>query len=65
VVWDSGVPPPPTTNTPPRSGRDPHSDPRSEVSSRVQKSEFLKVGGHVVDVCGTKPCYAQGYTGTP
>jgi hypothetical protein len=64
VIWDSGSPTPPPTNTPPRAGRDPHSDPRSEPSARVQKSEFLKVGGQVVDVCGPKPCYARGYTGT-
>jgi len=29
VVWDSGSPAPPTTNTAPTEGRDPHSDPRS------------------------------------
>ena len=63
VVWDSGSPPPPTTNTPPTEGADPHSHPRSDVKARLQKSEFLKVGGQVVDVCGATPCYANGYTG--
>jgi hypothetical protein len=63
VIWDSGSPPPPTTNTPPRDGRDPHSDPRNEPAARVQKSEFLTVDGKVVDVCGGGPCFARGYTG--
>jgi hypothetical protein len=64
VMWDSGSPPSPTTNTPPRDGRDPHGDPRSEPSARRQKSEFLRVGGSLIDVCEGRPCYAHGYTGT-
>ena len=31
--------------------------------ARAQKSEFLKIGGRVVDTCGAGPCYANGYTG--
>jgi hypothetical protein len=65
VVWDSGSPTPPTTNTPPRSGADPHGHPRNTPAARVQKSEFLKIDGKVVDVCAGKPCYANGYTGAP
>ncbi|GAA1299867.1 hypothetical protein [Saccharothrix xinjiangensis] len=60
VVWDSGTPAPPTTNTPPTEpehGRDPHSDPRSSVDARRQKAAFL-TGGVVVDVCGGAPCTA-------
>ena len=64
VVWDSGQPTPPTTNTPPTAGSDPHSHPRNSAAARLQKSEFLKVGGAVVDVCGSEPCYANGYSGT-
>lgn len=56
VMWDSGTPAPPITNTPNRGGDDPHSDPRSTVAARVQKSEFLKINGRVVDVCGGNPC---------
>ena len=65
VVWDSGSPTPPTTNTPPRPGADPHGHPRNTPSARDQKSEFLKIDGKVVDVCAGKPCYANGYTGAP
>ena len=65
VVWDSGSPTPPTTNTPPRDGADPHSHPRNDPKARLQKSEFLKVNGAVVDTCGPTPCYANGYTGLP
>jgi hypothetical protein len=74
VMWDTGpvrtvgtetqgTSAPPATNTPNRIGDDPHDNPRSTPSARVQKSEFLKVGGAVVDVCGGKPCYATPYTG--
>ena len=74
VMWDTGplrtvgtetqgTDPPPATNTPNRSGDDPHDNPRATPSARVQKSEFLKVGGAVVDVCGGRPCFAAPYTG--
>ncbi len=58
-----GTPPPPTTNTPPQSGEDPHEWPRRSPLAQEQKSEFLKPGGAVVDVCGGKPCYAGAWTG--
>jgi hypothetical protein len=75
VLWDSGplrpdgmggllgTPPAPITNTPPRLGLDPHEHPRREASARLQKSEFLRIGGRVIDVCGDRPCYAGGWTG--
>ena len=58
VVWDSGptVAVPPTTNTPPTAGHDPHEDPRSTPSARTQKSDFLQPNGLVVDVCAGAPC---------
>jgi hypothetical protein len=56
IVWDSGAATPPTTNTAPSTGADPHGDPRSSSAARVQKSEFLKIGGAVVDVCSGAPC---------
>jgi hypothetical protein len=58
VMWDSGTPAPPITNTPNRGGSDPHSRPRSTPAARLQKSEFLKLDGRVVDVCGGKACHA-------
>jgi hypothetical protein len=75
VIWDSGplrpdglggvlgTPAPPTTNTPPREGKDPHELPRREAAGRLQKSEFLQVGGQVIDVCNGHPCYDGGWTG--
>jgi hypothetical protein len=74
VMWDTGpirtvgtdtegTDPPPVTNVPNRSGDDPHENPRATPSARVQKAEFLKVGGAVVDVCGGRPCFAAPYTG--
>lgn len=39
-------------------GADPHSCPRNNASARVQKSEFLKTGGMVTDVCGGAACEA-------
>jgi hypothetical protein len=59
VIWDSGAPAPPTVNLAPREGRDPHGDPRSDPDARVQKSEFLRSDGAVIDVCGG-PCVAGG-----
>jgi len=56
VLWDTGIPAPPTTNTPPREGRDPHGAPRASPVARRQKSEFLRIGGSVIDVCDGGPC---------
>lgn len=55
VIWDSGTPAPPTVNAAPRGIRDPHEDPRNDPRARLQKSEFLRTNGAVVDVCGG-PC---------
>jgi hypothetical protein len=65
VVWDSGTPSPPTTNTPPSEpayGEDPHSDPRNTVAARVQKAVFLRTG-LVADVCGGAPCRTDAAPG--
>ncbi len=58
VLWDSGSPAPPPGNVPPRTGVDPHEDPRASKAARAQKSAFLQVDGTVIDVCGGRPCTA-------
>jgi hypothetical protein len=58
-----GTPPPPITNTPPSSGEDPHEWPRRSKLARQQKSGFLAPQGAVLDVCGSRPCYAGAWTG--
>jgi hypothetical protein len=73
VVWDSGNVQSPPANVPPfvndnpelqpcpaGRGGDPHECPRRETSARLQKSEFLRSGGSVVDVCGGMSCLAPG-----
>ena len=42
VLWDTGIPAPPTTNTPPREGRTRTERPRASPLARRQKSEFLR-----------------------
>jgi hypothetical protein len=59
VFWDTNrTPPPPAGNVPPREGQDPHEYPRRSKAARIQKSEFLRPGGRIVDVCGGAPCSA-------
>ncbi len=68
VVWDTGplrgtegTAPPPITNTPPRLGRDPHGLTGREPLAQLQFSEFLD--GVLIDVCGSSPCRAAGWSG--
>jgi hypothetical protein len=68
VAWDIGplrgslgTPVPPITNTPPRLGVDPHGLTGREPSAQDQFAAFID--GAFIDVCGAKPCYAQGWTG--
>ena len=56
-----GTPAPPITNTPPRLGRDPHGVTGREPLAQLQFSEFID--GAFLDVCGSSPCYAAGWTG--
>jgi len=69
VVWDigpldntfnDGTPASPTGNTPPKLGQDPHGDPRKEVSSGIQRYDFL-IRDRFTDVCGGRPCFARDY----
>ncbi len=73
VYWDSGNPPPPVSNVPPREGppvpglatcaarrrQDPHECPRRQPEARLQKSLFLMPDGAVFDTCGGAPCVAD------
>jgi hypothetical protein len=47
---DQTTPPPPTGNTPPNDGDDPHECPRREAVGRCQKSNFLAPNGRLVAV---------------
>jgi hypothetical protein len=59
IIWDSGNPAPFTDYRPPRDAiGDPHGKPRNQTNARVQKSEFLRPGGLVVEVCGGLVCLA-------
>jgi hypothetical protein len=67
VIWDGGpgqVQPPPVGNIAPQDttkNQDPHEFVRSSPLARVQKSEFLRPGGAVFDVCAGKPCRTYNY----
>jgi hypothetical protein len=63
TMWDSGSPTPPTTETPPSAGQDPHEHPRNTPAARAMKAAFLAVDGVVTNTCAPHPCYANGYTG--
>lgn len=58
VVWDSGAALSPIENVPPRTGEDPHGDPRASAQAQQQKSQFLRSGGTLIDVCGGSFCTA-------
>ena len=61
VIWDSGNPAPPLGNvapTEPAYGEDPHENPRRTPAAQLQKSEFLKPNGTLIDTCSGAPCVA-------
>jgi hypothetical protein len=63
VYWDAGAGftgVTPAADVPPRGGRDSHFVPRQTVAARQQKSDFLKVGGSVVETCTPgAPCVGE------
>ena len=73
VVFDSGpvtpanpqgTPPPPTTNTPPSIGQDPHEFPRRTQEARTMKDQFLRIGGRLQTApCGGGVCHSNGWPG--
>ncbi len=59
-----GTPPPPTTNTPPDTGQDPHEYPRRTAEAREMKDQFLRIGGRLTEPpCGGGVCRANGWGG--
>ncbi len=56
VFFDSGNPNPPLSNTPSDEGGDPHSHPRTDELSGVQRLHFLTTG-EVIDVHAGQPYY--------
>jgi len=58
-----GTEPPPFTNTPNRSGEDPHSLPRATPAEQQLVSDFF--GGAIpkTDNCNKGPCYSGSFTG--
>ncbi|HXA30168.1 MAG TPA: hypothetical protein VN193_15635 [Candidatus Angelobacter sp.] len=59
-----GTNPPPTSDTPNRSGSDPHEAPRRAPWGQVQKSAFLSGGGRVTNPQpGGAPYFAWGWDG--
>ncbi|RFU39041.1 hypothetical protein DZF91_24495, partial [Actinomadura logoneensis] len=55
VIWDSGTPAPPLTNTPNTAGSDPHGDTRGSAEAMSQVATFLATG-RIVDTCAGRPC---------
>jgi hypothetical protein len=73
IVFDSGpvtpanpqgTPLPPTTNTAPSAGQDPHEFPRRTQEARTMKDQFLRVGGRLqTPPCGGGVCHSNGWAG--
>ncbi len=60
VVWDFGTPAPPTANTPPREGEDPHGKLSGVPQALALVAAFIQPHGIVLDVCGDQPCASPG-----
>ena len=58
-----GTDAPPPSDTPNRTGEDPHEAPRRAHCGQLQKSDFLAVGGAVTLPCGSGPYYSWGWNG--
>ncbi|MEO6699140.1 MAG: Calx-beta domain-containing protein [Paraperlucidibaca sp.] len=49
IVYDGGrTPTPPSDNTPPFAGADPHEYPRNTIEARCQKARFMRTDGAVI-----------------
>ncbi len=74
VYWDGGpldwspglgTNPPPLTNTPNTSGKDPHGLPRATPAEQQMVSDFLAPNdlSKITDTCSGLPCFSGTYTG--
>jgi len=57
-LWDTGSPPSPIGNLPPREGHDPHDDTPNIPEVRALKDQFWHPDGVLQNVCGAQPCSA-------
>jgi hypothetical protein len=55
---------PPTTDTPNRSGDDPHEAPRRAPCGQQMKDAFLAVNGALTAPCGGAPFFSWGWDGS-
>ena len=60
-----GTPASPLANIVQTRGTDPHSITATAPAAAIQFSEFLKLGGTLIDTCSGRPCYAAGWAGPP
>ncbi|AWS45055.1 hypothetical protein [Streptosporangium sp. 'caverna'] len=74
TVWDigplrtvdgqvKGTPPPPVENVPNDEGVDPHGPDATETAAGQEQLATFLLDGVVVDTCGNRPCYLDGWTG--
>jgi hypothetical protein len=56
IMWDFGTPAPPTTNTPPREGEDPHGKLGNVPRALEIVAAFVEPDGPVIDRCDGAPC---------
>ena len=59
AVWDFGTPAPPTANTPPREGEDPHGKLSDVPAALAMVVAFAQPNGVLLDVCGGSPCASE------
>jgi hypothetical protein len=64
IAGHDGTPLQRLENLPRNLGYDTHFTPLSQDRIWEQKATFWRTG-HVINVCGATPCYADGYDGTP
>ena len=60
VVWDFGTPAPPTANSPPREGEDPHGKLGEVADALSMVASFVAPDGPIIDVCSAAACNSPG-----